>query len=117
MSGWESFVDAHRELIGYAIWLHVGGFWILLTLLWISRRQVRCLHFCFVGISDWGINKLQEVRDDYIKEHGRDNTPFKLLNVEKEWKAKLDFYASLQKRASIRVPKDNHINYIIEDLR
>jgi hypothetical protein len=115
MSNWESFVDAYRTWIGLVVWLHVAGFWLLLFLGLMWRRQVRCLHFCFIGISDWGINKLQEVRDYYIEEHGRDNSPF--LDIEKEWKAKIDYYAGLQKRASIRVPKDNHIDYIMEDLR
>jgi hypothetical protein len=87
----------------------------MLVMGFIWRRQVRCLHFCFFGISDWGIRKLQEVIGYYIEEHGRENSPF--LDVEQQWEAKVDYYFSLQKRAFVRVPKDNHVNYIMEDSR
>jgi hypothetical protein len=113
MSGWQSFVDAHRELIGFVILLHVAGFWIMLVMGFIWRRQVRCLHFCFFGISDWGIRKLQEVIGYYIEEHVERTRLFSM----QQWEAKVDYYFSLQKRAFVRVPKDNHVNYIMEDSR
>ncbi len=61
----------------------------------------------------FGIDKLKELRDNYIADHGRDNTPFTLLDVEGEWAKKLANYTDLQIRAGVTVPKDNHINYII----
>lgn len=95
---------------------HVFGFWILVFLVFRLRRQVRCLHFCYVGISDWGIERLSQERDDYIRTHGQQFTPFTLLHVERDWKVKADYYGLMQIRAGVRVPKDNHINFVMEDL-
>lgn len=104
MSGW---------LLALVIF-HVIGFWLLVFAGIHLGRQVRCLHYCFIGISDWGIDKLKEVRDCYIAEHGKDNTPFFLLDVEKEWKEEIEFYADLLKRVRLRVPTNNHIRYFLE---
>jgi hypothetical protein len=95
----ESFVDTYRSWISPILWLHALGFWLMLALSLRWKRQVRCLHFCFVGISDWGINKLQEVIGYYIEEHGRGHSPF--LDVEDKWREKVDYYFSLQKRAHV----------------
>ena len=110
-------VERWGLLLIIAMGIHVIGFWILLFMYRKSCQQVRCLHYCFVGISDWGISTLKQVRDDYIEEHGRDHTPFALLDVEKEWDKEISFFIDLQKRAGVRVPVDNHIHYFDEDLR
>jgi hypothetical protein len=67
-------------------------------------------------MSDWAIQKLTSVRDNYIEDHGQENTPFDLLDAEKEWQRLLAHHTDLQLRAGVAVPKDNHINYIMEDL-
>ena len=95
--------------------IHVIGFWILLFWVLRLRRQVRCLHFCFVRISDWGIDKLKEVLDYYWAEYGKQHCPF--TDTEELWGAKIDFLGDIMKRARIRVQPDNHIHYATEDLR
>ena len=95
--------------------VHIVGFWVLLFWVIRLRQQVRCLHFCFVGISDWGIDKLKEILDYYWAEHGKEHCPF--TDAEKQWSAKVDFFSDLMKRAHVRVSPDNHIHYITEDLR
>src|SRR5262245_58436204 len=104
----------HRWLLPLVI-AHVVGFWVLLFWVIHLRRQVRCLHFCFFGISDWGIDKLKDVADYYNAEYGREHSPF--LDIEKQWERKIDFYLAMIKRAGVRVPPDNHIQYSREDLR
>jgi hypothetical protein len=79
------------------------------------RRQVRCLHFCFFKISDWGINKLDKVIEYYNEEYGAQHCPF--LDYKKEWDAKVDYLFAMIKRAGIHVPADNYIQYSAEDLR
>jgi hypothetical protein len=50
-----------------------------------KERQIRCLYYCFVEISDWGLRQLKTARDDMIEERGRGGTPDYLLNVERDW--------------------------------
>jgi hypothetical protein len=95
--------------------IQVVGFWLLLFWVVRLRRQVRCLHFCFIGISDWGIGKLREVLDYYNMEYGREHSPF--LDTEKQWQTRIDYYVDMLRRARVRVPADNHIQYASEDLR
>jgi hypothetical protein len=63
--------------------VHVVGFWLLVFRVIRLRRQIRCLHYCFVSISDWGIESVKEVVNYYIEQDGRDNSPF--LDLEENW--------------------------------
>lgn len=96
---------------------HVLGFWALVFYVFRLRRQVRCLHYCFIGISDWGIDRLDQATEYYIREHGHHNTPYILLNAHADWDQKSKYYINLTLDAGVRVPKDNHIHYVIEGLR
>jgi hypothetical protein len=96
---------------------HVIGFWLLLFWIVRLRRQVRCLHYCYVNMSDWGIDRLKAEREDYKRVHGEHLTPFTLLNAERDWKIQADTCAAMMKRAGVSVPRDNHFHYVMEDLR
>ena len=73
-----------------------------------KERQIRCLHYCFVTISDWAIRRLKETRDDYVREHGRGNTPNYLLNVERDWEAEIDVLMNMMRKVGIDLSKDHH---------
>jgi hypothetical protein len=96
--------------------IHVVGFWVLLFWVIQLRRQVRCLQFCFVGISDWAIDKLRQVRDDYIADRGRHQTPFTLLEVEKEWGEKIKFFLGMLKRVRVRFRRTTTFTPSIREL-
>jgi hypothetical protein len=98
----------------FAVLCHIVGFWFLL---YIWTKQVRCLHYCFVGISDWGTDTPRQVVASWGDNYGRKNVPSHWLNIEEEWKEEVDFYTSRQRRAHVFVPKNNYIKYIMEDLR
>jgi hypothetical protein len=91
------------------IGIHFLGFWILLFWVVRLRRQVRCLHFCFFGISDWGITNLKEITEYYNENFGPESRPF--FDIEEEWKKETKYYFGLIKSARVRVPPDNHIDY------
>jgi hypothetical protein len=118
----DDFERATLDLLNNQRWLLLAllaqavGFWLLLIRMRALARQVRCLHFCWCNMSDWAIEKLTEARDDYIRDHGESCTPFTLLDAEKEWRTRLDHDIGYQDRAGVRVPRDNHINYVMEDL-
>jgi hypothetical protein len=92
--------------------VHVVGFWLLVFRVIRLRRQIRCLHYCFVSISDWGIESVKEVVNYYIEQDGRDNSPF--LDLEENWGTKIDHYYGMLKRARVHIPA-NHYDYVLED--
>jgi hypothetical protein len=114
-AGFISILETNRWLV-IPLLAQVAGFWYVLLRNFKFGRQVRCLHFCYCGISDWAIQKVTSVRDNYIEDHGHEFTPFELLDAEEEWQKLLKHHLDLQRRAGVRVPRDNHINYIMEDL-
>ena len=101
--------------IEVVILFHVAGFWIVLVWAFRLKRQVRCLHYCFTRMSDWGIDKLIEARDVYIEEHGPDNTPYPLVFVTYSWTKELQACLKLMKKAGVRISNYN-TSHPIEDL-
>ena len=72
-----------------------------------ADEQLRCLYYCFMEISDWGIGRVKEIRDGYVSEHGRGLAPTSLLEIEEEWGKEIDALLSLLKRVRFRPPA-NH---------
>lgn len=95
-----------------------AGHWVLIVVTlalayWTVRlrRQVRCLHYCFVGISDWGIEKLDEVKTAYVVDQGEKNLLSVLRDASQEWQAKITHFSRLIKEAGVSVSAYNHVDF------
>ena len=88
-------------------------FIILALIYWTVRlrRQVRCLHYCFVGISDWGIEKLDEVKTAYIVDQGEKNLLSVLRDANQEWQTESSQFSRQIRETGVSVSPYNHVDY------
>ena len=80
------------------------------------RKRLRCLGFCYIDIGDWGINKAQEAREDYIRLHGEHVTPFFLLKAPGEFDDLLVKHRRMFREIGMMPPGQKEMNYILEGI-
>lgn len=94
-------------------WHWILIFIILALIYWTVRlrRQIRCLHYCFVGISDWSIEKLDEVKTGYVVDQGEKNLLSVLQDANQEWQAKITQFSRQIRETGVNVSAYNHVDY------
>jgi hypothetical protein len=94
-------------------WHCILIFLILALIYWTVRlrRQVRCLHYCLVGISDWGIEKLDEVKNAYVVDQGEENLLSVLRDANQEWQTKITQFSRQMRKTGVSVSVYNHVDY------
>ena len=83
----------------------------LLFRLW---KQIRCLKFCYVEISDWGVDKLEDVRAHYIQKEGEERIYRPLKHYSESWNGKNEELKSTMRRAGLRPPNLTDLMYPLE---
>ncbi len=95
---------------------HIFGFWVLVWYALRLRKRLRCLGYCYIHISDWGIGRLNELKEMHIHNHSVDNTPFLLLDADRDWAACIEYHRGLFREVGLAPPGRRELNYIGETL-
>ena len=89
-------------------------FIVLLLLVYRLWKQIRCLKYCYVEISDWGVDTLEDIRAHYSETDGETGVYRPLRNYGEAWNAKNDELKRMMKRAGLRPPNLSDLMYPLE---
>jgi hypothetical protein len=106
-------MDAAAILVLILSALLIGG----VILIFRQRRELQCLRYCWLDMSDWTARHLNEERAVAIDLFGDQKVPFVILENEKEWGKRVDYQAQIMKRNNVTMPTQEECDsYILGGL-
>ena len=104
--------------MSWPAWLFLGTTVLAAWRLLVLQRRERCLHYCFVELSDWTHRKLTEMRDDVSAEMPTaDDVPDSVTHAEARWKEHVTESLAMMRRAGVPPRGFSDIqSYVFEDV-
>ncbi|MGI9415226.1 MAG: hypothetical protein ACR2PM_16235 [Hyphomicrobiales bacterium] len=87
---------------------------LLFFLVFRLWKQVRCLKFCYIEISDWSVDTLEDIRAHYLEADGETGVYRPLRHYSDGWHGKNDELKRMMKRAGLRPPNLSDLMYPLE---
>lgn len=89
----------------------VGLVWLLFR----ARKQIRCLRYCYLSMSEWTYQHLDGIRAYYLDAYGRDDTLDDLAEFDKKWAEEVKENAAAMRRAGIPPLTTSDHQYALEE--